>query len=62
MGQRICLEIDEQEVRTLHTRGSPGIRAKDGIFRPHEFIGIGQVEIQETFNDIPGRGRESGSE
>ena len=52
------LEINRQQIGTLHAGGSPWFRAKDGILWTQELIGIGQVEVPESINDVPGRTRE----
>ncbi len=52
------LEANGQQVGTLHAGGSPWLRAKDGILRTQEFIGIGQVEVPEAVDDVPGGTRD----
>lgn len=51
--QGMDLEINRQQIGTVHTGRGPGPWTKDRVFRTQKFIEVRKIKIPEMFNDIP---------
>ena len=60
-GKRGNPELHRQDVRPKHVRGKSGVRAEAGIGILQDDIHLGEVEIPEFVDDVPGSGVEGGN-